>query len=47
LRSAGVNILQNEEDFVWGIFRVFQGRIPTKFDSSKKRKIIKAQILVS
>jgi len=35
--SAGVNILQKEEDFVWGIFRVLQGRIPTKVDNFKKK----------
>jgi len=35
---AGVNILQKEEDFVLGIFRVLQGRIPKKFDNLKKNK---------
>ena len=36
MQYTGVNLLQKEEDFVWGIFRVLQGRIPTKFDNLKK-----------
>ena len=35
--KAGVNILQKEEDFVLGIFKVLQGRISTKFDNFKKK----------
>ena len=36
-RKSGVNILQKEEDFVWAIFRVLQGRIPTKFNYVNKK----------
>ena len=40
VKIPGVNILQKEEDFVLGIVRVLQGRIPTNFDNLKKRKTI-------
>ena len=36
LLFPGVNILQKEEDFVLGIFRMLQGRNPIKFDDFKR-----------
>ena len=37
MEVSGVTILQKEEDFVWGIFRVLQDTISRKFDDFKEK----------
>ena len=54
IKAAGVDILQKEEEFVWGIFGALQGRIHGFLMGNlqnliilRKKKLIKEKILVS